>query len=849
VIGRSWRLPLGLTLGLNSALGPNGVFFAVTLVSIAASVALATSLELASHAVRNLATETARALAGNADLEIVAGQLGVPEALVDEVAALPGVAEATPLVTATLGLDAARMPLNLLGLDLLASAEARQLSARGRGGVEVADPLKLLGRPDAILLSEGVAASLGVGFGDPIHVHAPQGARELHVEGILADRGLARAYAGQVAVMDVYALQALVGRAGFVDRIRVTAAKGVDVADLEARLAARVAGKASVQRAGAAGSQLDLSVNALRAAVLVVAAVGAAVAGLLSYAAMSTAVERRLPEFAVLRSTGFASRDVARFIAGDAAVLVLCGGALGFAAGRVLAASFLPALSQASEYFIHTSANTSHVSFTPATFAVGAAVGLVCAGAGALGPARTATRRFALDATDAAPGSARPHSSVSIALAAALAAAAFAPGLAARARLGLELALGALLAGSLVAPALRALERVRPALSRALPGIGHLLGTGLSVRPRGTALAVAAITTVIAFICAVLILSASFSATLLEMATTRYPDSIIVSAIPPFDDFRVDRVAPDVVQTIRNAPGVEAVDEEYLAQVAFRGEDVTLVAFDAAVAGPRSGTTDYARRMTALYRHVARGEIAVSAAFARRFGVHAGDELELDTPKGARRFRIAGETRGLAGPAGIIMMDLATFDAHWPRLGARALLLWTRGDPAPVLEEIRRATYARQPLFFTDNATLIERTTAFANRFDALLFGVAALALFLGGVAIANLLLGNVAARRRELALLRAAGAEPGQLARLVLCDAALLALGSIALGTALGQLLAVPALQIFAEDFGLPVDRHADGFRLAVFLGFVLSAALASALYPALLARRGADLTEPQAE
>src|SRR5262249_10807986 len=203
---------------------------------------------------------------------------------------------------------------------------------------------------------------------------------------------------------------------------------------------------------------------------------------------------------------------------------------------------------------------------------------------------------------------------------------------------------------------------------------------------------------------------------------------------------------------------------------------------------------EYARHLSAVYRDVARGEIAVSAAFANRFGIHTGDDLELATPNGVRRFHVAGETRGLAGPAGIIAMDLATYDAHCKRVGARSLLVWTRGDPAPVLEEIRRATYERQALFFTDGPELIARATAFANRFDALLFGVAALALFLGGVAIANLLLGNVAARRRELALLRAAGAEPGQLSGLVLADALLIALASIALGTALGELLTVPA-------------------------------------------------------
>ena len=848
MIGRRWRAPLGFLLGVNSALGPNAVFVAVTLVSIAASVALATSLELASRAVQRLATDTARALAGSAQLEITAGQVGIPERLVDEVAALPGVAEAAPVVQATLGLDVAHLPLHILGLDLVATAGTRELGVRGRGGVEVADPLKLLGRSDAVLISERLAAKLGVSFGDPIRARAPNGVRELHVEGLLADRGLARAYAGQVAVMDVYALQALVGREGFVDRIRVTASPGVDVAALEARLVERVAGAATVQRAGAGRSALDLSVNALRAAVLIVASVGALVAGLLCYAAMSTAVERRLPEFAVLRATGFAARDVARFIAWDAALLALCGSALGLAAGRVLAKGFLPALSQTSEYFIQTSASASDVSFTRETLAVAAAVGLTCGFAGTLGPARMATRRYALEPGGAAAAPAR-RPWLPLALAAALAALAVAPGVAPRTRLGLELVMGAVLAGSLVGPALRQVDRARPALSGVLPAIGHLLGTGLSVRLRGTALAVAAITAIVAFIHAVLILSGSFGATLLDRVRASYPGSIFVSASPPFDDMKVDPMAPDVIEAIRRAPGVEALSEQVFTEVPFRGHDVTLVAIDASICAPRTGTTPAAKRLGATLRAVGRGELAVSEAFAHRFGVSAGDELELSTPKGARRFRVAGFTRGMAGPAGIITLDLATYDAYWKRVGARSVLMWPRGDPAPVVEAVRRATYARQPLFFTDGRALVERATVFANRFDSLLFGVAALALFLGGVAIANLLLASVAARRRELALLRAAGAEPGQLALLVLADGLLIALTSIALGTGLGQLLTGPMLQLFAEDFGLIVERHPDPPRLLAFLAMVLAAVLASALYPALLARGPADLTEPQAE
>jgi putative ABC transport system permease protein len=193
----------------------------------------------------------------------------------------------------------------------------------------------------------------------------------------------------------------------------------------------------------------------------------------------------------------------------------------------------------------------------------------------------------------------------------------------------------------------------------------------------------------------------------------------------------------------------------------------------------------------------------------------------------------------MAGPGGIVFMDLATFDQSWKRPGADGVLVWTQGDPTAVIDAVRATTWRRQSLFFTENAELLERATAFARRFDALLFGVATLALVLGGVAIANLLLGIVAARQRELELLRTAGAAPNQLAGVVWGDAALLAAGALFTGFALGGLIARPMLEIMGDEFGLLVEMHVDGVRLALLAALVGASVLASATYPALLARR----------
>ncbi|HXZ86672.1 MAG TPA: FtsX-like permease family protein, partial [Myxococcota bacterium] len=323
----------------------------------------------------------------------------------------------------------------------------------------------------------------------------------------------------------------------------------------------------------------------------------------------------------------------------------------------------------------------------------------------------------------------------------------------------------------------------------------------------------------------------------------RYPEAVDVTANAPFAANQLEVIPAAAVAAIRAAPGVTDLCEHYATQLLFRGEEVDLSAIQTDVAARHRHFELGVPHERETFAALGRGEIAVSEAFARHFDVAPGDALELPTPAGPRRFRVAGTLNGLAGPAGAVYMDLATFDASWKRPGTLHLMLFTAGEPAEVVAAIRRALPGAGSLFFTENRELLAEAREFALRFDALLFGVASLALFLGGVAIASLLLGIVAARQRELVLLRTAGAAPNQLAALVLCDAALIAAGAVAAGLVLGALVAGPLLQILGEDLGLFVDTHFDLPRLGLFLLLVFAAVLASAALPAAVARRTATL------
>jgi hypothetical protein len=100
-----------------------------------------------------------------------------------------------------------------------------------------------------------------------------------------------------------------------------------------------------------------------------------------------------------------------------------------------------------------------------------------------------------------------------------------------------------------------------------------------------------------------------------------------------------------------------------------------------------------------------------------------------------------------------------------------------------------------------------------------------ALGLILGTIGLAAVLLRNVLERRRELALLRAVGYRPAQLAMLVLAENLLLLLAGLATGTVCALLAIAPAVS--SRGGRLPVASI--GLLLAVVFATGIGASLAA--------------------
>src|SRR6185503_6881006 len=91
----------------------------LSVLAIALGVALGFAVHLINRAAVNELSAGVRTLAGEADLEVRGGRAGFPEALYAQIARLPGVAVASPVLEAEAGVAGSKQSIRLIGIDPL----------------------------------------------------------------------------------------------------------------------------------------------------------------------------------------------------------------------------------------------------------------------------------------------------------------------------------------------------------------------------------------------------------------------------------------------------------------------------------------------------------------------------------------------------------------------------------------------------------------------------------------------------------------------------------------------------------------------------------------------------------
>jgi putative ABC transport system permease protein len=289
---------------------------------------------------------------------------------------------------------------------------------------------------------------------------------------------------------------------------------------------------------------------------------------------------------------------------------------------------------------------------------------------------------------------------------------------------------------------------------------------------------------------------------------------------------------------IRQLPGCEDVSRFVFLQTRADGAEALLIARDFPKTRPLPLVLDHGA-VGEVRLGLSRGEAVLGRPLARRLKVGVGDEIIVPGRDGPRRLRVAGLAKEYAVGGMVLYVE-------WEQ--ARA---WLGSDQPQALAVA--VTPGEVDEFGADLADycakhglLMQRNRDFAATIDRVVVGVrwfvvglVGLIFLVAAVGVVNTLWTNVLDQTRELGVLRALGMKRGQVQKLVLAQAATLALVSCVPGAPAGVLLAYLMNLATPGLLGHVVPFHVEGAFLAACVAGVAALAVVAALLPARRAAR----------
>jgi putative ABC transport system permease protein len=296
---------------------------------IAVGVALLFASQVANTSLSGPVQQLTHGIVGNSQLQVVArGPDGLAENAFDEIARLPGVRRAAPILQAQANLVGPRGQQSVT----LFGADPRIVRLRGSllQGFSADDA----SQQRALVLPTWIARELGARFGDTVRLQI--GGRTVRAQVAVAGRSEIGVLSDTtIGLAPLNYLQGLTGLRGRVSRILVEAKPG-SVAEVSRGLQRVAAGRFDVAPADHEADLFEKAAEPISQATTISSVVSALVGFLFAFCAMLVTVASRRALAIDLRLDGYTPRRVVGVLLLDAAVLGVVASVVGLALGDLL---------------------------------------------------------------------------------------------------------------------------------------------------------------------------------------------------------------------------------------------------------------------------------------------------------------------------------------------------------------------------------------------------------------------------------------------------------------------------------------------------------------------------------
>ncbi len=803
----------------------------LTMTGIVLGVAVFVGMHTANRSVLAAFNRTVDRIAGATQLQITAGD-GFPEDVLERVQSVPGVRVAVPVIEAVMSTRfKGQGDILVLGVDMTGDRSLRDYDLESGDEAVVDDPLVFLAQPDSLIVTNTFAERNHLETGSRVPMDTMAGPKQFVVRGIMKSTGMASAFGGNLAIMDVYAAQAVFGRGRTIDRIDIGVEEGQDVNAVRDRIRSALGSTYEVEPPAARGTQFEAMSRSYALSANLTSLFALFIGLFIIFNTFSIAVTQRRTEIGILRALGALQGQIRTLFLWESVVIGLAGSAIGIVAGIFLARGMAAQVSGLMTEVYGVGERAAEVTPEPKLLALSLLIGVATSVIAAIVPSRSAARIDPVRALQKgryqmmSAGENRMRRLLAIG-SALIAVATLSIG---GSRVYLYAGyLFAILAGLLFTPTFTAIlsRALRPLLRWLSPVEGALAADSLIQAPRRTSGAVAALMLSLALVIGLGGLAkASYSSILGWTRSTLNPDLFVT----PNESLtkRMFRFPWGMGDALREVPGIEEVQPVRNGRVTVNGKPVLLVAVDVRRVQSRVHMKTIAGNREDIIERASAGvALSVSDNFAELNGLKLGDTIEIPSPSGPVRLPIAGIVEDFSDQQGAIFIDWKVYKRYWKEDGVNIFRVYLRpGESQTAVKQriLDRFSNLRR-VFVMTNSDVKGFIVHVTDQWFGMTYIQIAVAVLVAILGIINTLTVSITDRRRELGVLQAVGAVRSQVRRTVWLEALAIGVIGVLLGLGFGAVQLYYSIHATARDFA--------GMRL----GYEYPYAIAAALFPAIL-------------
>jgi putative ABC transport system permease protein len=821
----------------------------LTVTGIVLGVAVFVAMHTANRSIFAAFDKTVDQIAGATQLQVSAGEFGFDESVLEHVQQLPEVAVAAPVIESTVETNLpGQGSILILGVDLTGDRSLREYEFDDAEEAIIDDPLVFLAQPDSLIVTKEFAVRNGLQLNGRIALLTVEGEKRFTIRGIMKSRGMAQAFSGNLAVMDIYAAQRAFGRGRRFDRIDLRARTGVSVERCQVILRQALGSGFEVEPPSTRGQHFEALLQSYSTAMTISSLYAMIVGMFIIYNSFSIAVTQRRYEIGVLRAVGATRSQIKKLFFLESIVAGIIGSAGGAAFGMVIALAIARRMSSMLQQVTGVTQHVEGLAVDPILIVAGICIGLAASIVSAWIPARNAARVDPIQAlqkgryqvVSSGENFKRRRAALLLFLVSLICL--FFSNSKPMFYAGYVLII---LAGLLLAPALTlSLSKAfRPFLQRVLRAEGTLAADSLVQAPRRTSATVSALMLSLAMVVGLGGVTHSLYRSFHEWMDNALNPDFFVSPDANLTN-RSLTFPPDIVPAIEAVQGVDQVQLVRSARIMYDQRPVLLISVEAEKMRvkvhrvPVAGDADEMERLTAAGKG-----LIISDGFASLHQVGMGDTVTIPTPSGLLRLRVVGILRDYSDIQGSIFIDRAVYQQWWHDNTINVARVYAK--PGENVNDVRQRLVnvlsGGTRLLILTNQEVRDWALDLVNQWFQMTYIQIAVAIVVAVLGIVNTLTVSIMDRRRELAIMRAVGGLRHQIRTTVWLEALTIGMIGLVLGVCLGALNLYYTLGMVRRDLGgLDLDYIFPWSFVVFIVPAILIAAFIAALGPAESAVRG---------